>query len=130
MPYPFRTMDEGACLLFSDGRSIWEPDQDYYIGIHREELPEDPRILAFRKTRIGKAVCICPKKIFSEKESWRPSCLRRGKSMPRQLWPLMMNSPWDVQRFHALGDTGAPDISLIGIDGSSARKYRIPALLP
>lgn len=86
MPYPFRTMDVrrlAFCSLMEEvyGNRI----KDYYIGIHREELPEDPRILAFQEDEDRESGMYLPEEDFSEKESWRPSCLRRGKSMPRRL---------------------------------------------
>jgi len=129
MPYPFRTMDVrrlAFCSLMEEvyGNRI----KDYYIGIHREELPEDPRILAFQEDEDRESGMYLPEEDFFGKGELAAQLFAERKIDATAV--VAFNDEFALgmcKRFHALGIQVPRDISLTAVRRENTG---IPALLP
>ncbi|BDF47328.1 LacI family DNA-binding transcriptional regulator [Eisenbergiella sp.] len=130
MPYPFRCTDVRRLAFCSLMEEVYgDRMKDYYIGIHREDLAGDSRILAFlEEEERENGMRLLEEDFFGKGELAAQLFVERKIDATAV---VAFNDEFALgmcKRFHALGIRVPRDISLIGIDGSSARKYQDPCL--
>ena len=105
MPYPFSSMDARRLSFCSLMKEVYgDRLKEYYIGVHREDMAGDSRILSFLEDeRREDGMQLMEEDFFGKGELAARLFAERRLRVPE-------------------------DISIIGIDGSSARKYMDPLL--
>lgn len=99
MPYPFSSMDARRLSFCSLMKEVYgDRLKEYYIGVHREDMAGDSRILSFLEDERREDGMQLMEEDFSGKVSWRQGCLRKEGWMPRRWWLLTMNLRWGCAR--------------------------------
>ena len=130
MPYPFSSMDARRLSFCSLMKEVYgDRLKEYYIGVHREDMAVDSRILSFLEDeRREDGMQLMEEDFFGKGElAARLFAERRLDATA----VVAFNDEFALgmcKAFHSMGLRVPEDISIIGIDGSSARKYMDPLL--
>lgn len=130
MPYPFSSMDARRLSFCSLMKEVYgDRLKEYYIGVHREDMAGDSRILSFLEDeRREDGMQLMEEDFFGKGElAARLFAERRLDATA----VVAFNDEFALgmcKAFHSMGLRVPEDISIIGIDGSSARKYMDPLL--
>ena len=118
MPYPFSSMDARRLSFCSLMKEVYgDRLKEYYIGVHREDMAGDSRILSFLEDEFfGKGELAA--RLFAERRLDATAVVAFNDEFALGM----------CKAFHSMGLRVPEDISIIGIDGSSARKYMDPLL--
>ncbi|MFR9234756.1 MAG: LacI family DNA-binding transcriptional regulator [Eisenbergiella massiliensis] len=130
MPYPFSSMDARRLSFCSLMKEVYgDRLKEYYIGVYREDMAGDSRILSFLEDeRREDGMQLMEEDFFGKGElAARLFAERRLDATA----VVAFNDEFALgmcKAFHSMGLRVPEDISIIGIDGSSARKYMDPLL--